>query len=77
MESINQYGRTPAEIASIIAGMNPNIVDAHESSISAVESQRLKMIKWRMNNAMYHLEDSCIRSGEYVLKGLNLTPVPK
>lgn len=69
MESINQYGRTPHEIAQIICEMNPEIkmVSYHpniqsEQSISAELRQR----KDKLEN---QLEYSRIEKGEHDIKG--------
>lgn len=72
MESINEGGKTAAEIAKIIKSMNPNIVDREE-----VETESRKELKHRLDDYFYRKDLSDIDSGEYESHGLFLAKPPK
>lgn len=74
MESINEGGKTAAEIAKILASMNPNIIS--DSSIDNALARR-QDVKSRMDSVLDSREDKSIECDEYDLHGVYLSKIPE
>ncbi len=74
MESINEYGRSAADIASIIAGMDNHICD---SNVIDKRQARRAEVKARMDAVTFDKELEQIASGEYDIHGVRLTKAPE
>lgn len=73
MESINEFGRSAAEIAQIIAKMDNNVCD--ESVIDSQHSRKVETRK-RMQEIEAQIEEEIINRGEYEMHGIGLTKAP-
>ncbi|AUR98104.1 hypothetical protein NVP1247A_30 [Vibrio phage 1.247.A._10N.261.54.E12] len=73
MESINEYGRSAADIANIIAGMDNHICD---SSVIDKRQARRAEVKARMDAVTFGKELEQINNDEYDIHGVRLTKAP-
>ena len=76
MSTINQYGRTPQEIALIIASMNPAIKISDTEYHRYSPEKKNPETKKRLDDLEAQLEQAAIESGEYESHGVYMLETP-
>lgn len=76
MSTINQYGRTPQEIAIIIASMNPAIKISDTEYHRYSPEKKNPETKKRLDELEAELERIAISNGEYESRGVYMLETP-